>query len=154
MDLAMKLTTAPILPGRVRRIHGSFTFIPSRFLHSGFLASLDRAEIALYFFLLLASNRVGVSCYHYDRICEAIGIDGDTYIRARDGLIAKDLLAFDGPGGRFQVLALPERPARSQTTRRPSSQASPQRARCVQQTTNGDERSLQSIREIIAALDD
>jgi hypothetical protein len=32
----------------------------------------------------------------------------DDYIRARNGLMAKDLLAFDGT--RFQVLDLPEKP--------------------------------------------
>jgi hypothetical protein len=33
---------------------------------------------------------------------------GDDYIQARNGLLAKDLLAFDG--SRFQVLSLPSKP--------------------------------------------
>jgi hypothetical protein len=36
----------------------------------------------------------------------------EEYILARDGLIAKDLIAFDGTF--FQVLSLPDNPVRSQ----------------------------------------
>jgi len=54
---------------RVRRISGSFSFIPHRFLAEGFLASLEREEILLYLFLVLAGNRHGLSCYSYDAIC-------------------------------------------------------------------------------------
>jgi len=49
-----------------------------------------------------------MSFYHYDRICSALEITGDDYIDARNGLLHKDLLAFDGT--RFQVLSLPESP--------------------------------------------
>lgn len=98
----------PIRPDRIRKINGGFAFISQRFLHEGFLASLTSAEIELYFFLVLAADRQGLSFYHYDRICSLLQIDIDTYVDARNGLIEKDLLAFDGT--RFQVLSLPERP--------------------------------------------
>ena len=50
-------------PDRVRRINGGFSFIPHRFLTDGFLASLDQSEILLYLFLILASDRNGLSFY-------------------------------------------------------------------------------------------
>lgn len=145
----MASSTKPLRPERVRRIQGSFTFVPSRFLHDGFLASLTLAETALYLFLLLASNRQGVSRYHYDRICDTLGVDGDTYIRARDGLIVKDLIAFDG--NRFQVLSLPERPV-SQTTAPPSKTI--KNSNRITHSSNADrEQGLQNVRDIIASLD-
>ena len=93
---------------RVRKITGGFSFIPHRFLADGFLASLDREEILLYLFLILAGDRYGLSCYSYDAICTLLQLNLDEYIAARVGLIGKDLIGFDGRI--FQVLALPARP--------------------------------------------
>jgi len=95
-------------PDRVRRIQGGFSFIPHRFLTDGFLASLDQTEILLYLFLVLASDRNGISFYSYDAICTLLQITADDYVQARDELIGKDLIAFDGT--LFQVLDLPDTP--------------------------------------------
>lgn len=100
---------APILPDRIRSIGGqSFAFLPHRFLREGFLCSLTSDEQRLYLFLVLAADRNGLSFYHYDRICAILEMVSDDYVDARDGLLAKDLLAFDG--ARFQVLSLPSKP--------------------------------------------
>jgi hypothetical protein len=98
----------PVVADRVRVIAGSFAFIPHRFLHDGFLASLSQDERSLYLFLVLAGDRNGVSFYRYDSICAVLECSLDDYLRARNGLIDKDLLAFDGT--RYQVLSLPPRP--------------------------------------------
>jgi hypothetical protein len=106
-----RFTRAPICPDRVRRIGGEgkgFAFLPNRFFHDGFFASLTHGERSLYLFLVLAGDRNGVSFYAYDRICSALEITLDEYIELRNGLIAKDLVAFDGT--RFQVLSLPTKP--------------------------------------------
>jgi hypothetical protein len=100
---------APILPDRIRRIDGqSFAFLPHRFLRDGFLCSLLPDEQRLYLFLVLAADRTGISFYHCDRICSILEMVVDDYIEARNGLLAKDLVAFDGT--RFQVLSLPRAP--------------------------------------------
>lgn len=100
------VSRAPIIPERVRRIDGQgFCFVPHRFLRDGFFASLSRDELCLYFFLLLASDRNGISFYRYDRICSVLQVPLERYLQARNGLIDKDLIAFDGT--RFQVLSLP-----------------------------------------------
>ena len=100
---------APILPERVRSISGqSFAFVPHRFLREGFFASLRPDELRLYVLLVLAADRNGLSFYHYDSICSLLEIPLEGYIRARNALITKDLIAFDGT--RFQVLSLPEQP--------------------------------------------
>ena len=95
-------------PNRVRRIEGGFSFIPHRFLTDGFLDSLSQIEILLYLFLVLASDRNGLSFYSHDAICSLLGLSVDDHIEARDSLMGKDLIAFDGT--LFQVLDLPEQP--------------------------------------------
>lgn len=98
----------PLVPDRVRRIEGGFAFIPNRFLADGFFASLTTDERSLYLLLVLASNRDGVSFYHYDRLCSLLQLPLEAYLQVRNGLIEKDLIAFDGT--RIQVLALPASP--------------------------------------------
>jgi hypothetical protein len=99
---------APVQPDRVRRIERGFAFVPNRFLHGGFFASLAHTERSLYFFLVLAGDRNGVSFYSYDRICATLEITVEDYVEARNALIRQDLVAFDGSC--FQVLSLPPRP--------------------------------------------
>lgn len=100
---------AVIISDRVRRIGSDgFAFIPNRFLHDGFFASLSADELRLYVLLLLAADREGLSFYHYDRICSLLEIPLERYLELRNALIEKDLIAFDGT--RFQVLALPAHP--------------------------------------------
>lgn len=100
----------PLVPGRIRHITGSFAFIEHRFLKGGFWASLSRDELLLYFFLVLVADRQGLSYYSYDKICSMLNLMTGDYIPARDGLIEKDLIAFDGL--LYQVLSLPEHPVR------------------------------------------
>jgi hypothetical protein len=98
----------PIRPDRIRRIQRGFAPIPNRFLHGGFFVSLTQLERSLYFFLVLAADRSGVSFYAYDKICSTLEVSPDDYVAARNALIDKDLIAFDGAS--FQVLSLPPRP--------------------------------------------
>jgi hypothetical protein len=99
----------PILPERVRGIGGqSFAFLPHRFLRHGFFAALSPDELRLYVLLVLAADRHGLSFYHYDSLCSLLELPLESYLRARNALITKDLVAFDGT--RFQVLSLPAQP--------------------------------------------
>lgn len=95
-----------ILPERQRVLTPPFAWIDRRFLLNGFLAELSHHENLLYFFLVLAADREGLSFYGYDKICQLLQLAVDDYIQARNGLIAKGLIAFDGR--QFQVLALPK----------------------------------------------
>jgi len=94
-----------INPQRIRKINGSFAFVPHRFLRQGFWAGLNHHELLLYFFLVLVSDRQGLSYYSFDKICSMLAITPDEYIPARNALINKNLIAFDGHF--FQVLSLP-----------------------------------------------
>jgi hypothetical protein len=94
-----------INPKRVRKISGGFSFIPHRFVLDGFLAALGQKELLLYLFLVLVSDRNGISFYSYDTICTLLELSLDEYIASRNSLMDKDLIAFDGT--LFQVLDLP-----------------------------------------------
>jgi len=97
-----------LFPERVRKIQGSFAFIEHRFLRNGFWESLGHHELLLYIFLVLVSDRNGLSYYYYDKICNILKMTVDEYIDARNTLIKNDLIGFDGR--LFQVLSLPEHP--------------------------------------------
>lgn len=102
------ITKRVVNPDRIRKVGKGFSFIPHRFLTGGFLAALQPTEILLYMFLVLAADRYGLSFYSYDAICNLLKFSLDQYIQARNGLIEKDLIAFDGTI--FQVLELPVSP--------------------------------------------
>lgn len=98
-------------PDRVRRIEAGFSFIPHRFVGDGFLSSLEPKQLLLYLFLVIVADRYGLSFYSYDTICTLLQMHLDQYTRARDALIDKDLIAFNGTV--FQVLELPAKPVLS-----------------------------------------
>jgi len=101
-----------IINKRIRQIAGSFAWVPHQFLRT-FWISLSQHELLLYLFLIMAADRQGLSYYSFDRICSLLSITPDDYILARDNLIEKDLIAFDG--FMFQVLSLPKKPVNKST---------------------------------------
>lgn len=105
----------PLCHHRIRKIDGSFAFIEHRFLRNGFWESLCHHELLLYFFLIIVSDCNGLSYYGDKKISTLLRISIDEYIRARDSLIDKDLIAFNGT--LFQVLALPPHPVSRLSTR-------------------------------------
>jgi hypothetical protein len=101
---------SPLCPERIRKITGSFAFIEHRFIRDGFWSSLSQHELLLYVFLVLVADRNGLSYYSFDKICALLQLSLDDYLLARNALIKKDLIVFDGH--LFQVLSLPLTPVR------------------------------------------
>lgn len=104
----MSTDRQPIVPSRLRRIDGSFGFIPHRFLREGFLQSLTDDELRLYVVLVLVADRQGHSFYSHDRLRALLAMSADAYLHAREALRRKDLIAEDGV--RVQLLSLPAQP--------------------------------------------
>jgi hypothetical protein len=96
----------PLINDRIRSINGSFAWISHQFLRQGFWSDLTHDELLLYLLLVMVGDRQGLSYYSFDKICSLLAISTDEYICARNALIDKDLIAFDGH--LFQVLSLPE----------------------------------------------
>jgi len=94
-----------VLPERIRKINGSFAFIEHRFLREGYWDLLSHHELILYFFLVLVSDRQGISFYGTEKICSYCGLSPQELFVARNKLIEKNLIAFDELV--FQVLSLP-----------------------------------------------
>jgi len=111
----MIIKKAPLVPDRIRKIEGGFGFIPTRFLTGGYFASLSQHEKLIYFLLVLAGDRDGLSYYSQDKMSSLLELSLDEFLEARNGLIRKSLLAFNGLI--FQVLSLPAKPLESITKR-------------------------------------
>ena len=130
------ITKKVLVADRIRHIDGGFSFIPHRFLIDGFLEALSQPELLLYIFLVLAADRYGLSYYGYERICSLLYLSVEQYITARDGLMKKDLIAFDGT--LFQVLQLPQKPSQLPTPSRRSGNENPVSiAQVIQQSLKG-----------------
>ena len=114
-------TKAVIRPEGRRILAPPFAWIDRRYLFEGFLAELSHHENLLYFFLVLAADRDGLSFYSYDKICSLLALDVDDYVQARNRLITNELIAFDGR--QFQVLALPARAPRQTPLKMPNREA-------------------------------
>ena len=69
----------PIYPDRIRQISGSFSWIDHHFVGGGFLRTLSRDELLLYYFLVTVGDKNGVSFYSFDRICELLKMELDSY---------------------------------------------------------------------------
>lgn len=105
----MKHHATLIVPERRRELRPPFAWLERRFVFKGYMAPLSAQEMLLYFFLVLVADRDGLSFYSYDKICQHLKMDVDDYLQARNGLLQKDLIAFDGR--QFQILSLPATPA-------------------------------------------
>jgi hypothetical protein len=97
-----------IVPERIRHIrHCTFGWVDHNFLHHGHLNRSSPSELLLYYFLLTVADKSGVSFYDYERICQLLKMEVDDYVRARNLLHERSLVAFRN--GVFQVLSLPQR---------------------------------------------
>src|SRR5437867_10458173 len=99
---------SPLGPERIRKITGSLACIEHRFIREGFWSSLSQHARLLYVFLVLVADRNGLSYDRFDKIGALLQLSLDDYLLARNALIKKDLMVFDGH--LFQGLSLPLTP--------------------------------------------
>lgn len=101
----MKIDKHPIVPQRVRRPpHEGWSWIDRRFLRHH-AEPLCRDAITLYFFLAAVGDKHGMSFYGDATTAAILRIDPQAVRRARDELVAHDLVAHRHPF--TQVLSLP-----------------------------------------------
>ena len=75
----MKIEKKPLIPNRLRKIEGSFAFLPHAFISKGFWASLTTQEILLYVLLVLVGDHHGLSYYSQDKLCILLRMDMEDF---------------------------------------------------------------------------
>ena len=94
-----------LIENRVRHLPADgFSWIDRRFLRE-FAARLSGDAVFLYFFLAAVSDKHGLSYYADTTLAARLRIGEVAVVRARDELIAADLVAYQPP--LTQVLSLP-----------------------------------------------
>jgi hypothetical protein len=127
----------PMVPSRVRRIPDTgFSWIDRRFVHDGFISSINSNEIALYFFLCSVADKNGVSFFGVRRIACVLRLTEDAVERARIGLMRSDLIAYRHP--LYQVLSLPAAPSDCPTVERTSAPPQSERRAASDASSIGD----------------
>jgi len=95
-----------LVPDRVRRPPtDGWSWIDRRFLREH-APRLSHEAIVLYFFLAAVSDKDGLSFYGEATIALRLRLSEAVVVRARDELVAADLLAYRAPLA--QVLSLPQ----------------------------------------------
>ena len=97
-----------LIKTRIRKIPRSFSWIDHRFVNGGFMESLTRGAVLLYFFLTTVGNRNGLSFYGEEKLCKLLKVGMTELLSARSELVKSHLIAYGAPV--YQVLSLPQKP--------------------------------------------
>jgi hypothetical protein len=104
-ELPAMIRKQVLVPDRVRRPPtGGWSWIDRRFVRE-FAPRLSHEAIVLYFFLAAVSDKDGLSFYGDATTAVRLRISEAAVVRAREELVAEDLVAYQAP--LTQVLSLP-----------------------------------------------
>ena len=92
-------------PNRLRQVPAQFSWIDQRLVRENFLRHGEPAAWALYLVLVTVADAQGLSYYSEATLSRLLKVEPLQLARARQQLIAGDLLAYQKP--LYQVLALP-----------------------------------------------
>ena len=100
-------------PERLRKIPSQFSWLDHRLIRQARLRDCDPPAWALYLFLCSVSDERGLSYYSEASLTRELKLDTPSLLRARQQLVAADLLAYEKP--LWQLLSLdsppdPDRP--------------------------------------------
>ena len=98
----------PLSFAKLRKVPPQFSWVDQRLVRDGYIDRLSHGACALYLFLLTVADAQGLSFYADLSLCRRLSMDHLALHRARQALIACDLVAYDKPF--YQVLALDEAP--------------------------------------------
>lgn len=94
----------PIYPERVRKIPRQFSWVDHRLVREHHIDRLSHAAAALYLFLVTVCDARGLSYYSDGILSDRLGMDGNTFTKAREELARRGLIAYKRP--LYQVLPL------------------------------------------------
>ena len=102
-------------PERLRQVPAQFSWLDQRLVRENFLRHGPPAAWALYLVLVTVADAQGLSYYSDATLCRLLQMEPLQLARARQQLIAGDLVAYQKP--LYQVLALPPTVTLSPTSR-------------------------------------
>ena len=94
----------PICLSKLRKVPKQFSWVDQRLVREHYIDQLSNEACALYLFLLTVADAQGLSFYADLSVCRRLSREPRGLHRAREALIACDLVAYDPPLS--QVLAL------------------------------------------------
>ena len=97
-----------LVPSRVRRIPGQFSWIDQRLVRDHHIERADCTALGLYLFLLTVADAQGLSYYADASIGRMLSLRPAQVAAARKGLLRAGLIAYEAP--LYQVLALDPTP--------------------------------------------
>jgi len=100
----MGIVKRVLCPQRLRRVPPQFNWIDHRLVRDRHISRLSVQALALYLFLVTVADAEGLSYYSDLSVSRLLPLDEPAILRARDELIAAQLIAYRKP--LYQVLAL------------------------------------------------
>lgn len=97
-----------LVPSRVRRIPGQFSWIDQRLVRDHHIERADCTALGLYLFLLTVADARGLSYYADGSVARMLSLRPEQVAAAREGLLRAGLIAYEAP--LYQVLALDPTP--------------------------------------------
>ena len=94
----------PVLPGRIRKVPKSFSWIDHRLVRNSYIERCSHAAGILYLFLVCVGDEKGLSYYSDQSLMKKLSMDQRTFENARADLIRIGLVAWQNP--LYQVLCL------------------------------------------------
>ena len=94
----------PLCPQRLRKIPAQFSWIDQRLVRDKHIGRVSHPALALYLFLLTVADADGLSFYSDTSIADLLHMDVDSFLHARQELLAANLIAYQKP--LYQVLSL------------------------------------------------
>lgn len=95
-----------LCPARLRKVPPQFNWIDHRLIRDKHICRCSAQALALYLFLVTVADAEGLSYYSEGSIARLLPLDALALSRARQELIAAQLIAYQRP--LYQVLSLDE----------------------------------------------
>ena len=102
----MPIQKRVLCPARLRRVPPQFNWIDPRLVRDKHFGRVSHTALALYLFLLTVADAQGLSYYSDTAIGNLLHVDVDHVHRARQELVAAQLIAYQKP--LYQILSLDE----------------------------------------------
>lgn len=93
-----------LCPARLRKMPEQFSWIDQRLVRDRHICRLSHPALVLYLFLVTVADAQGLSYYGDPSLSQLLSLDAAALIRARQELLAAQLIAYQRP--LCQVLSL------------------------------------------------